>query len=310
MNGLVSVVIPLYNKENYITQTLQSVMHQTYRNLECIIVDDGSTDNSVDIARKFISENELPWRLISQQNSGQTKARNLGIQQAQGEFMAFLDSDDLWPAAKIELQVQAIGKNPNVVLVLSSYAIFSEGSSIPRVVRHKKSKKMNSRWLDMRGFGGGLESLGLIRREALDRVGFFDEDLSTSSGLDLSLRLEKVGQIVLLKQLGLYYRISSGQWHSNPVALKQDLRTLRDKYSQGDQRNDSRFQESYFFWAAVRQDGYLAFGKALIKSLTSADLIKLRMIKSLVLRNYNSRILGWVHRKETHRFLMSMGIRR
>ena len=310
MNGLVSVVIPLYNKESYIIETLQSVKNQTYPILECIIVDDGSTDNSVEIAGKFISDNKLPWILISQKNSGQTKARNYGIQLARGEYVAFLDSDDLWPVNKIELQVEAIEKNPNSVLVLNSYAIFSQGSSIPRVVRHKKSKKMNSHWLDMRGFGGGLESLGLLRRKTLDQVGFFDETLSTSSGLDLSLRLEKIGDIVLLKQLGLYYRISSGQWHSNPVALKQDLITLNEKYPQADELQIARFQESYFFWAAARQDGYVAFSNALFRSLISLDLIKLTMIKSLVLRNYISRILGWVHRKETNRFLMSMGIRR
>lgn len=310
MNRLVSVVIPLYNKESYIVATLQSVMNQTYANLECIIVDDGSTDKSVEMANKFISDNELSWSLISQKNSGQTMARNYGIRQARGEYIAFLDSDDLWPVNKIELQVAAIEKNPNSVLVLNSYAIFSEGRSIPRVVRHKDSKKMNAHWLDMRGFGGGLESLGLLRRKTLDQIGFFDESLSTSSGLDLSLRLQKIGEIVLLKQLGLYYRISSGQWHSNPVALKQDLRTLREKHPQTDQKVVSRFQESYFFWAAVRQDGYVAFGKALLKSLISVDLIMLRMIKSLVLRNYISRILGWAHRKETHSFLMSMGIRR
>lgn len=310
MSGLVSVVIPLYNKEFYITETLRSVLNQSYANLECIIVDDGSTDKSVEMATKFISENELPWRLISQKNSGQTMARNYGIRQARGEYIAFLDSDDLWPVNKIELQVAAIEKNPNSVLVLNSYAIFSEGRSIPRVVRHRDSKKMNAHWLDMRGFGGGLESLGLLRRKTLDQIGLFDESLSTSSGLDLSLRLQKIGEIVLLKQLGLYYRISSGQWHSNPVALKQDLRTLREKHPQTDQKAVSRFQESYFFWAAVRQDGYVAFGKALLKSLLSVDLIMLRMIKSLVLRNYISRILGWVHHKETHSFLMSMGIRR
>jgi glycosyltransferase involved in cell wall biosynthesis len=306
----VSVVIPLYNKESYIIETLQSVMKQTYTNLECIIVDDGSTDKSVEIANDFVSENKLPWSLISQKNSGQTKARNHGIQQARGEYIAFLDSDDLWPPNKIELQVEAIRKNPNSVLVLSSYAIFGEGSSIPRVVRHKNSKKMNSRWLDMRGFGGGLESLGLLRRKTLDQIGFFDESLSTSSGLDLSLRLEKMGEIVLLKQLGLYYRISSGQWHSNPVALKQDLRTLREKHPRAEQNDIFRYQESYFFWAAVRQDGFVTFGKALFTSLVSVDLVNLRMIKSLVLRNYISKILGWVHRNETHSFLMSMGIRR
>lgn len=310
MNGLVSVVIPLFNKESYIVETLQSVMKQTYANLECIIVDDGSTDNSIEIARKFISENKLPWKLISQKNSGQTKARNLGIQQAQGEYIAFLDSDDLWSFDKIELQVEAIEQNPSSVLVLSSYAIFGEGISIPRVVRHKDSEKMNSHWFDMRGFGGGLESLGLMRRKTLDQVGFFDETLSTSSGLDLSLRLQKIGEIVLLKQLGLYYRISSGQWHSNPTALKQDLRTLREKHPQVDRNDVLKFQESYFFWTAARQDGFIAFGKAFFTSLVSRNYVNLRMIKSLVLRNYISKILGWVHRKETHSFLVTMGIRR
>ena len=310
MNCLVSVVIPLYNKESYIIETLQSVMNQTYRNIECIIVDDGSTDSSVAVASKFISDNELPWILISQKNSGQTKARNHGIQLARGEYVAFLDSDDLWPVNKIELQVEAIEKNSKSVLVLCSYAIFSEGKSIPRVVKHRKSKKMNTRWLDMRGFGGGLESLGLLRRKTLDQVGLFDESLSTSSGLDLSLRLEKIGEIVLLKQLGLYYRISSGQWHSNPVALKQDLKSLREKHPQANQKDVSKFQESYFFWASVRQDGYVAFGEALLKSFISADVFRLRMIRSLVLRNYSSRILGWLHRKETQRFLSAMGIRR
>lgn len=310
MNSLVSVVIPLYNKEFYIVETLQSVMNQTYTNVECIVVDDGSTDKSVEMASKFISDNHLPWSLISQKNSGQTKARNYGIQQARGEYIAFLDSDDLWPSNKIALQVDALENNPDAVLVLNSYAIFSEGRSIPRVVRHKNFKKMNSRWLDMRGFGGGLESLGLLKRQTLDQVGYFDESLSTSSGLDLSLRLEKVGEIVLLKQLGLYYRISSGQWHSNPVALKQDLKTLTKKHPRANELGISRFQESYFFWAAVRQDGSAAFSKALLKSLILMDLIKLRMLKSLVLRNYTSRILGWVHREETHEFLKSMGIRR
>lgn len=307
---MVSVVIPLYNKETYVVETLRSVMNQTYANLECIIVDDGSTDNSFEMTSKFISDNKLPWSLISQNNSGQTKARNRGIQEARGEYIAFLDSDDLWPVNKLQLQVAAIEKNPNSVLVLNSYAIFSEGGTIPRVVRHKDSKKMNARWLDMRGFGGGLESLGLLKRKTLDQVGFFDESLSTSSGLDLSLRLQKIGEIVLIKQLGLYYRISSGQWHANPVALKQDLRTLREKHAQSEQNDVSRFQESYFFWAEVRQGGYAGFCMALMKSLISIDLFKLRMIKSLVLRNYISRILGWVHRKETNRFLMSMGIRR
>jgi glycosyltransferase involved in cell wall biosynthesis len=310
VSSLVSVVIPLYNKEAYIVQTLQSVMNQTYKNLECIIVDDSSTDMSVSLARKFIQDNNLSWIVISIPNSGQTKARNQGILQSQGDYIAFLDSDDLWPSNKIEVQVKAFERNSKSVLILNSYAIFGEGKSVPRVVRHKKTKRMNSDWLDMRGFGGGLESLGLIRRKTLEQIGHFDETLSTSSGLDLSIRLEKVGEIVLLKQLGLYYRISSGQWHSNPVALKNDLITLSQKHPQAGRKNVSRFQEAYFFWAAVRQKGSIAFIKAFLNAFLSVDLIRLRMIKSLVLRNCISKVRGWLQRKETNEFLIAMGIRR
>jgi glycosyltransferase involved in cell wall biosynthesis len=310
LNIKVSVIIPLFNKEAFIEQTLQSVMKQTYRDFECIIVDDGSTDDSINVVKKFIEENRLPWKLLSQSNSGQTKARNNGIRNSVGEYLAFLDSDDLWPPNKIELQVKAIEGTPNTVLVLSAYAIFKNASSVPRIVRHKNVSKMNAQWLDMSGFGGGLESLGLVKRMALDQIGLFDENLSTSSGLDLSLRLERVGEIVLLKQLGLYYRISSGQWHANPVALKRDLLTLKDKHAGSHTKNVSRLQDAYFFWTAVRLEGLLAFTKALAKSLSTLDLIKLRMCKSLVLRNYHSRVLGWLERKKTRRFLMSIDMRR
>ena len=310
MNSKVSVIIPLFNKEAYIERTLRSVMNQSYKNIECLIVDDGSTDNSVNIVNKFIEENQLPWKLLSQSNSGQAKARNNGIRKSVGAYIAFLDGDDLWPPNKIELQVKAIERDPNVVLVLSAYAIFSNTSSVPRIVRHKTALKMNTRWLDMRGFGGGLESLGLMKRTTLDQIGLFDENLSTSSGLDLSLRLERIGKIVLLRQLGLYYRISSGQWHGNPVALKRDLLTLKDKHVESNTEKVSKLQDAYFFWTALRLEGLLAFGKALVKTLVTLDLIKLSMCKSLVLRNFHSRALGWLERKKTRRFLMTMDMRR
>jgi glycosyltransferase involved in cell wall biosynthesis len=310
MKGKVSVVVPLFNKQNYIEQTLRSVMNQTYKNLECLIVDDGSTDNSVAIARKFIEDNQLPWSLYLQSNSGQTKARNHGIRESNGEFIAFLDSDDLWAPNKLELQVKAIEENNKSVLVLSAYAIFSEEVSISRVVRHRSSKKMNSQWMDLRGFGGGLESLGLVRREVLGKIGLFDEQLSSSSGLDLSLRLEKIGDITLLKEIGLYYRFAAGGWHVKTDALKQDLLTLSKKYSLGRFGRTSRFQEAWFFWSSIRLEGSIAFLKAFLRALLVLDLIKLQMLKSLVLRYFYSKIYGWFERKKTNSFLISMGIRR
>jgi len=306
----VSVVIPLFNKEQFIEQTLQSVLDQTYKNLECIIVNDGSTDNGPQITQQFIDRNSLSWKLVSQSNAGQTKTRNHGIRLSNGEYLAFLDSDDLWAPSKIELQVQALTQRPECVAVLSAYAIFGEGTTIPRIVRHKRYKCMNSRWLNMRGFGGGLESLGLVRRSTLNEIGFFDENLSTSSGLDLSLRLEDSGEILLLKEIGLYYRISDGQWHSNSAELKRDMTKLASKYGDPNSQKLSAWHDSYFYWAKIRSRGHFEFIKGTFSALIKLDVYKILMLKSLLARNLLSQFSGWVGRKDTIEFLSRIGVKR
>jgi len=306
----VSVIIPLFNKEQFIEQTLQSVLNQSYKNLECIIVDDGSTDKGPQITQRFIDQNRLPWKLVSQQNAGQTKARNHGIRLSSGDYLAFLDSDDLWASTKIQSQVDAMMKNPRCVLVLSAYAIFGGRKSRPRVVRHKSSKRMNSRWLDMRGFGGGLESLGLVRRRTIDEIGMFDEGLSTSSGLDLSLRLARCGEIVLLRQIGLYYRISDGQWHSNSDALKSDLIQLISRYGTSDSKKLAALQESYFYWTKVRSKGLTEFVISAFLAIIKVDIHKLLMLYSLLSRNLYSQLLGWLVRKQTAEFLSHIEVQR
>jgi len=306
----VSVIIPLFNKEQFIEQTLQSVLYQSYKNLECIIVDDGSTDNGPQITQRFIDQNHLSWKLVSQQNAGQTKARNHGIRLSSGDYLAFLDSDDLWAPTKIQSQVDAMMKNPRCVLVLSAYAIFGGRKSRPRVVRHKSSKRMNSRWLDMRGFGGGLESLGLVRRRTIDEIGMFDEGLSTSSGLDLSLRLAQRGEIVLLKQIGLYYRISDGQWHGNSDALKRDLIRLISKHGASNSKKLVALQESYFYWTKIRSKGLSEFVKSVFLAIIKFDIYKISMLQSLLSRNLYSQLLGWVERKHTTEFLSHTELQR
>jgi glycosyltransferase involved in cell wall biosynthesis len=306
----VSVIIPLFNKELFIEQTLQSVLNQSYKNIDCIIVDDGSTDNGKQITQKFIDRNKLSWKLISQQNAGQTKARNHGIRLSDGDYLAFLDSDDLWAPTKIQSQVDVMIKNPGCILVLSAYAIFGSRTSRPRVVRHKRSKRMNSRWLDMRGFGGGLESLGLVRRSTIDEIGMFDEELSTSSGLDLSLRLAQCGEIVLLRQIGLYYRISDGQWHGNSDALKRDLIRLITRYGTSNSKKLVALQESYFYWTKVRSMGLLEFVKSIFFAIIKLDIYRILMLESLLSRNLYSQLLGWLERKQTTEFLSHIEVQR
>lgn len=286
----VSIIIPLYNKVEVIRQTLNSVLKQSYTNWECIIVDDGSKDASVDVVEAFIAEHPGNWRLLRQANQGQAKTRNNGIDQASGEFLAFLDADDLWPPDKISSQVAALRRNPHVVCVLSSYAIF--GKNRLRIVRHASPNVLLTRWLDMSGFGGGLESVGLVRKSAISKFGGFDTNFSTSSGLDLTLRLSKKGEIVVLKEIGLYYRLAEGQWHTDLKELIRNLSLIQEKYSDLYRGDLSTSHSAYIFWALTRQKGLQRLLLEFLKSLLHPRNGRAQMLIQLAERNLKSVLLG------------------
>ena len=126
---LVSIVIPLYNKDEWIFQTLDSVYKQTYRNWECIVINDGSTDQSLKQVENFISRYPGNWQNVTIANSGQTVARNLGIQIAKGGLIAFLDADDSWHPKKLELQYSWMNGHPEVLFTAHSSIQISKISS-------------------------------------------------------------------------------------------------------------------------------------------------------------------------------------
>jgi glycosyltransferase involved in cell wall biosynthesis len=107
----VSVIIPVYNVEKYISATVQSVLDQTYKNFELLIVDDGSPDRSIEICQQF---DDPRIRIIRQPNRGVAAARNAGIRQAEGEYIALLDADDLWVPQKLEKHVEHLNSMPGV----------------------------------------------------------------------------------------------------------------------------------------------------------------------------------------------------
>lgn len=288
----VSIVIPLYNKEDVIWQTLNSISLQSYKDWECIIIDDGSTDKSLEVVESFVASHPGKWRVITQANQGQAIARNNGIADAAGSLLAFLDADDLWSPDKLSSQVAALEKNPHAVAVLSSYAIFGGNKRPFRVVQHSSSRDLMKRWLDLSGFGGGLESVGLVRRSAIEKIGLFDAHFSTSSGLDFSLRLSEAGEILILKRVGLFYRLSPGQWHSNIPELMRNTAVIREKYSQGYEGDLDRSHAAYFFWAMAKQKGRLYLTSQFLKSLSDLNNGRARMLVRLAQRNLKSVILG------------------
>ncbi|TYS59867.1 glycosyltransferase [Sutcliffiella horikoshii] len=121
-NELVSVIIPCFNSEKWIIETIDSVLNQTYSNIEIIVVDDGSTDNTKDV----ISNYSKRIKYIYQQNKGPSVARNLGIKKSKGKYVAFLDSDDLWESNKLEKQVEFLENNQNIALVFSNVKVINE----------------------------------------------------------------------------------------------------------------------------------------------------------------------------------------
>ena len=288
----ISIIIPLYNKENYIIDTLKSVFYQDAKNWECIIVDDGSTDDSLKVVNHFCNSHSGNWKIVSVLNGGQAKARNIGIRESSGKYLAFLDADDLWVTNKLSKQFKYLEANPNVMGVLSGYAIFSSNLKRIRVVRNKNFDKMLKHWSSMRGFGGGLESVGMVRRNMDLGEIFFDEDLSTSSGLDFTIRYSQIGKMVLLDEIGFLYRLSDGQWHTNIDELSDNMFLISEKYSTYFRLDLYKWHLDYFFWTEVRKHGHAHLILRILVDLAHLRILRLQMLFWLIFRNIKALWVG------------------
>ena len=297
MQPAVSIVIPLYNKEKWIERTLSSLNNQTFSDWEAIIVDDGSTDQSVQVVENFILKNPGNWIIIKKRNEGQCKARNAGITEARGEFIAFLDADDIWSKNKLADQVSILRENSDISLVISPYLIFSESNKKAsyRLVLHGDSRKMLTRWLKMKGYGAGTESTGMTRSTLLKNIGSFDESLSTSAGLNLTIELAKRGRIVFSNRTLMAYRIHTGQWHSDLQVLSRDMEALRNsspKIMGAPRKSLEAWHSAYLKIAQTRKNGRL-FDILLDGGTPSKSFfLRIVLILNILARNALSRIRG------------------
>jgi glycosyltransferase involved in cell wall biosynthesis len=292
---LISIVIPLYNKSEWIISTLESVSKQTYLNWECLIINDGSTDDSLQKITNFVSSDPGKWRIYNQNNLGQSAARNYGISLASGEYVAFLDADDLWHPYKLYSQIEIFRNNPDLELVLSSYIIFRQGQKSGfRVVRITNSIRAIKKWFYMRGFGGLIESTGLAKKSVLLQYGGFNENLSLAAGLDLSLSFAAKKLIASTKTPYVFYRLSPGQFHKKKDVWVKDLHLIVGRHLQttAERKTLNQSHADYLFWSALKDVGKLDFAIGIVKCLVLLDLSKLSMLYSLVSRNIASLIFG------------------
>jgi glycosyltransferase involved in cell wall biosynthesis len=208
MMALVSVILPIYNGVHFIRESLDSVLAQTFLDYEIICVDDGSTDASVAI----LDEYRPHVTVFRQANAGQGAARNAGVRQAPGRYVAFIDQDDRWYPWKLERQVLALEADPKAVLVhCNSDRMDAEGRVVQRgatVEEHVRA--MESPLGRLLGEGLILPSAMLVRREMFERAGGFDPELRGYEDFDLCARLKQEGRFVFLDEPGMCYRVHSG----------------------------------------------------------------------------------------------------
>lgn len=201
---LVSVVIPAFNAEKTIKKTLESVLNQSLHNIEIIIVNDSSTDSTA----ALISEYDDARIKLFHHNAGNTsKSRNKGIQNASGEYIAFLDADDLWLPNKLAMQLQALQQsNTAKVAYCWVNCIDSQGEFIRKSNRFKGDGNVYEELLVHNFLGNG--SNPLIRSSSLSEIGNFDESLAYAEDRDLYLRLAHAYDFVAVPSVLVLYRIS------------------------------------------------------------------------------------------------------
>ena len=203
----VSVIIPTYNREEFIVETINSVLNQTYKDFEVIVVDDGSTDNTKQKLEPFKSK----IKLIEQPNSERAVARNNGVKNSSGEYIAFLDSDDIWIKDKLEKQVKLLDSKPDVILTY--------GQSL-RINEHGQKIKIAKRQL--KGFSGEVfenllmrnfvvSATPMIKKEYFEKTTGFQTKYIPYEDWEFWLRFSLLGKFYFLNQPFSYYRIHKNQ---------------------------------------------------------------------------------------------------
>ena len=268
---MISIVIPLYNKERSIVSTIESVLSQTYKDWECIIVNDGSTDGSADVVRDFIRANEgmsrdislneplslndgkPQIRLIQKENGGVSSARNRGIREAKGDYVALLDGDDLWDKEYLAEQVKMVADFPKAAMWGINFAELSDGKLIRKLATALPDgfRGYVENYFQMKGRVSDLfcSSSVLIRQDVFDNVGLFDERIKYAEDSDMWFRIIANYPVAFYDRYMVWYLYDA---ENRERLLKYWLPYYVDKFKDSLYQQDKVFYRWVMRWAAVR----------------------------------------------------------
>lgn len=212
MKPTVSCIVPVYNGERFLAETIESILAQDYRPLEIIVVDDGSQDGSLDVARSF----QPDLRLVQQTQAGPSATRNRGIREASGDYLAFLDQDDLWHREKISRQLARFQCRPELSVCWTHVQMFwSDDLADERKLYADQPRA---------GAVPGYATISMLaRRDAFERVELFNEELWFSDSVEWTLRARQCGIVMeMMDDVFVYHRMHAQNSTRRHVAASRE----------------------------------------------------------------------------------------
>ncbi|HET9198118.1 MAG TPA: glycosyltransferase, partial [Solirubrobacterales bacterium] len=246
---LVSVVVPCYGQAAYLEEAIESVLAQTYAQVEIVVVDDGSPDNAARLAARF------PWvRVVRQPNAGLAAARNTGIRESEGELLVFLDADDRLLPRALEVGIEELRAHPEAAFAFGRYRrVAADGRRLEDDEQPRPDAPPYATFL--RYNYAGIPATGIFRRSALEDAGNFDETLPGAEDYDLSLRLSRLHAVRPHPEEVVAYRVHGGGMSQDAGAMlamtlkalrRQRRHARRDPALRGAYREGRRFWRRYY----------------------------------------------------------------
>jgi len=274
----VSVIIPTYNCAQYINRAIDSVLDQTFKDVEIIVVDDGSTDDTYEKIRRWVGSNRI--RYLYQSNRGCGAARNYGISNSGGKYIAFLDADDKWLPGMLSRCLAVIEKDRCDLVSTDNYIVYlREGKEIKSEIQsyewiEKTPEELFLTFLEVGGIGSPEKAV--FKREIFDEVGLFDASLPVYEDLDLWIRIAKYGFTWrhIREPLVIYHKGVEGSLFSTSSQRNQECRLkILKKHKKETIKKYPYFKEVYakLLWNFGRSYAldYKAYRKALLCFLDS-----------------------------------------
>ncbi len=242
---MVSIVIPVYNAESFILETLESVYTQSHQKFEIIIINDGSTDSTRDILEKEAAKHSF-IKLIHKENSGVADARNIGMELAQANYIALLDADDTWEKNNLEKKIKFLETNPEYSWVFSNMNCIAENSDFLRLHPEGRDDDILHNILLWEGEVVPGPCSNIVFASSLKNSIAFDRTFSTAADQDFSIQLARTGKGKFLKDQLVNYRVLANSMSRDIATMERDHIAVYKKAALNDLFGSAKFERKCF----------------------------------------------------------------